>query len=136
MRETRTAVQRWAAVNAPGPEAPRGCWLTRRDDDSGRLVADLSADDLALVDAALLNAVSFDAEQSVATMHADALITALGFYLDHHEHASTKRNRPHVNIVLDANGATWHAKKKRFGLGKGPIGFRPSSRCTGCLRER
>ncbi|MGE0878945.1 MAG: DUF222 domain-containing protein [Acidimicrobiia bacterium] len=107
VRDTRAVVQRWAANDGASPSARRGCWLTRHDDGSGRLVADLSPDDLALVDATLANAVSFDRELSVSTMHADALVAALGFYLDHHEHPSTKRNRPHVNILIDAGGASY-----------------------------
>jgi hypothetical protein len=49
----------------------------------------------------LAGADELDGERTPARRRADALIEVAQFFLDHHDHPSGSRHRPHVNLLVD-----------------------------------
>lgn len=95
--------QRADALNeGPAPDDRPTAHLSSTLDNRGLLSANLDAEGYALAKAALETADSEDRDVPAAIRRGEALKTVLRFFLDHQDCKLGRRNRPHVNIVINA----------------------------------
>ena len=105
--DTLAAMRLWrqradALNDGPAPDDRSTAHLSSTLDNRGLLSANLDAEGYALAKAALETADSEDRDVSAAIRRGEALKTVLRFFLDHQDCKLGRRNRPHVNIVVNA----------------------------------
>jgi hypothetical protein len=95
--------QRADAVNdGPAPDDRATAHLSSTMDNRGVLSATLDAEGYALAKAALEAADSEDRDETAAVRRGDALKRIFRFFLNHQDDKLTRRNRPHLNVVINA----------------------------------
>jgi hypothetical protein len=108
--DTAVAMRLWRQYadgldDGPTPQDPNRneARLSPTLDNRGLLSASLDAEGYALALEALRIADSNDLDVSAALRRGDALKTVFGFFCDHQNIKTKSRNRPHLNIVIDAS---------------------------------
>lgn len=112
VEEAAEAVQAWkqATKDRLGERElgldKRSLHISEMLDGRHRIDGELDADGAAIVTKAMKLAVVSDGDgeppRSAAHRRADALVSLAWFYLTHCEKTSSKRNRPHLNITVNA----------------------------------
>jgi hypothetical protein len=107
MDDTLAAMRLWRARadalrDGPEPDDRPTAHLSSTLDDRGLLSANLNAEAYALWKEALRVADSEDQDMSPALRRGEALTTVVRFFLDHQDQKLRNRNRPHLNIVINA----------------------------------
>jgi len=109
--ETNRAMTEWRAradalLDPDGEGDAVASTLHHSQTLEGRFVTDgaFDAADGAVVAAALEVADSNDLGLAAPQRRAEALVTVCRFFLDHHTEAVTARRRPHVTLIVDADG--------------------------------
>jgi hypothetical protein len=109
--DTNRAMTEWRAradalLDPDGQDEPAASTLHHSQTMDGRFVTDGAFDtaDGAVVAAALEVADSHDLGIAAPQRRAEALVTVCRFFLDHHDQPVTARRRPHVTLIVDADG--------------------------------
>ena len=108
--ETAIAMRLWREraeallddVEATMPE--RSVHLSSTLDGRWELTGSFDAEGGEVVATALRLAAVDDLDLPAAQRRADALVDVCRFFLDHQHHMPTRRHRPHLNVVVDADG--------------------------------
>jgi hypothetical protein len=105
--DTLAALRLWRARadamdEGPEPDDRSTVKLSSTLDNRGLLSGNLDAEGYALAKAALEAADSEDRDVTPAVRRGEALKDVFRFFLNHQEDKQGRRNRPHVNIVLNA----------------------------------
>lgn len=109
--ETATAMNRWRAradaliEDAPPAEPERSVHLSRTMDGRFELKGSLDVEGGEMVATVLQLAAVDDFERLPSVKRGDALVDVCRFFLDHQHDRPSRRNRPHLNVVVDADGA-------------------------------
>jgi hypothetical protein len=105
--EDAQKVMRWWSLLAddliPGPgndDPPDSLHLSRTLGDRGVLKGSFSPEVTAIIDAALQLITVDDPDVPAEQRRAEALALICQFVLDHHDKPKTRRNRPHVAVVM------------------------------------
>jgi hypothetical protein len=100
-------VMRWWSLLAddliPGPDKddpPDSLHLSRTLGDRGVLKGSFSPEVTAVIDAALKLVAVDDPEVPAEQRRAEALAMICQFVLDHHDKPKTRRNRPHIAVIM------------------------------------
>jgi hypothetical protein len=105
--DTLSAMRLWreradALDEGPEPDDRSTAHLSSTLDDRGLLSANLDSEGYALAKAALDTADSEDRDESAAIRRGEALKRVFRFYLNHQDDKLGRRNRPHLNLVINA----------------------------------
>jgi hypothetical protein len=105
--EDAQKVMRWWSLLAddliPGPgndDPPDSLHLSRSLGDRGVLKGSFSPEVTAIIDAALQLITVDDPDVPAEQRRAEALALICQFVLDHHDKPKTRRNRPHVAVIM------------------------------------
>ena len=107
IHDTQAAMRLWreradALDDGPEPDDRSTAHLSSTLDNRGLLSANLDREGYALAKAALETADSEDRDDSAAIRRGEALKAVFRFFLDHQDEKLGRRNRPHVNLVINA----------------------------------
>jgi hypothetical protein len=109
--EAQKAMRWWALLAADAddtdphddderPPPPDRVWLSRTLDDHGVLKGTLGPDSATIVETALARFAMDDPAVPADQRRAEALVAVCQFALDNHSKPTTRRNRPHVAVLL------------------------------------
>jgi hypothetical protein len=123
VRDTADAMRDWrakaeAVIDPPEPtEPPESLFVSKLLDGRREINGHLDAINGKYLEHAIALADSGDYAVPASKRRAEALGAIARFYLEHRDTPTGRRNRPHFNLVLDAQTAqAWHIGGERVGL--------------------